>query len=355
MTARLLMLCALLSLTACTPSDDGLALQADYLQRLGNVLDSPSAEAFDLTHAGIYRMPPRRERLLEVPELRIGLLDLLIDVRRCADLQQLISQRNSLLGKQLMASSRLAYEGDLLRALDSCIARLDGSDDADLRTRLSDLATQKRAQLPAVFWNAFNGSNEVERYLRFSAQALPATPGEDGAALDALEQLAGLAQRLPEQLPPPAEQLEPLFQALHASAQGGELITSLASLRHTLDHGTALLRQRLANRPLCPQGLPTERGRILQNIFVKYYAGHLQPYLSQVHQRGERWQRAVQHLAAQDAPAATHDYLLRLAGTQDSLWQAFVTATGEHVSAWQDSLRSCGLAPGQAGWPAPQG
>lgn len=355
MTARVFFLLCLFSLSACTPSDDGLALQADYLQRLSTVLDSPAGNAFDASSTTAYRMPARRERLIELPELRIGLLDLLIDVRRCADLQQVISQRNSLLGKQLMASSRLAYEGDLLRALDSCITRLDGDDESELRSRLQDLAEQKRAQLPAVFWNAFNGSTEVERYLRFSAQSLPAAPVEDSAALVALEQLAAIAEGLPEQLSPPAEQLEPLFQALHASPQGGELITSLASLRHTLDQGTALLRERLETRPLCPQGLPTERGRVLQNIFVKYYAGRLQPYLSQVHQRGERWQRALQHLAAQDAPASTRAYLERLAGADDSLWQDFVTATAAHVRAWQDSLRSCGLAPGQAGWPAPQG
>ncbi|WAC44292.1 DUF3080 family protein [Pseudomonas sp. SL4(2022)] len=68
---------------ACTPTDDGLALQADYLQRLSNALDVKPARSFDASELTRYRLPARRERLLEIAELRISLLDLLVDARRC--------------------------------------------------------------------------------------------------------------------------------------------------------------------------------------------------------------------------------------------------------------------------------
>ena len=122
--ARCLAILACLSLCACTPGDDGLALQADYLQRLNNVLEGDTVAPFDKGELTRYRMPPRRERLQPIAEVRIGLLDLLIDVRRCPELQQQISQRNSILGKQLVPSRRLAYEGDLLRAIEACLPRL---------------------------------------------------------------------------------------------------------------------------------------------------------------------------------------------------------------------------------------
>ena len=150
-------------------------------------------------------------------------------------LQQQISLRNNSLGKQLTPSSRLAYEGDLLRAIDSCIDYLRGQEQQELRGTLEQLTQDKRAQLAGVFWNALNASPEVERYLRFSNQALPTNATEDAAALDALTQLATIGSALPAVLPPSATQLDPVFFALHASDQGGQLITSLASLTHSLN------------------------------------------------------------------------------------------------------------------------
>ncbi|SDJ91507.1 DUF3080 domain-containing protein [Pseudomonas indica] len=341
-----------LLLIACTPADDSLALQDDYLERLANATEGTAAAPFDRTTLSRYRMPPRRERIREIVELRIGLLDLLIDTHRCPRLQQLIGERNSALGKQLVASRRLAYEGDLLRALDDCLPHLK---DERFHATLAALATEKRSQLPDVFWNALNASAEFERYLRFAEQPLPVSIREDSAALEALEQLAALGSHLPQHLPPPATRLDPLFQALQASPQGGQLIASLASLTHTLQAGSTLLEERLSRRPPCPLGKATERGRTLQNIFVKFYAGALQPYLAQVHQRGERWSAALRQLStAPGIPDATRGYLMQLAGPESSLWSDFERATARHVEAWQNTLRSCGLAPGQSGWPAPQ-
>jgi hypothetical protein len=351
MNARLLLLISALCLCACTPADDGLALQADYLQRLSNALDVEPASAFDSSELTRYRLPARRERLIEIAELRISLLDLLVDVRRCPALQQQISQRNNSLGKQLTPSSRLAYEGDLLRALDACSAHLRSQDQQPLRNTLEQLAREKRAQLPDVFWNALNASPEVERYLRFAEQPLPPNAGEDNAALDALAQLAAIGSALPARLPPSAEQLDPLFFALHASDQGSQLISSLASLTHSLNQGSDMLQSRQQGRPLCPTGKATERGRIVQNIFVKYYAGGLQPYLAQVDQRGQAWSSSLRSLSSvTQIPVATRKYLQQLSGNEASLWADFQQATARHVRSWQELLNSCALAPGQSGW-----
>ncbi|WPC06980.1 DUF3080 family protein [Pseudomonas benzenivorans] len=351
MKSRILVLLALLGLAACGPTDDGLALQTDYLQRLNNAVEGDGFVGFDPAQLLRYRMPPRRQRLISIPETRIGLLELLVDVRHCPALQQQISQRNSSLGKQLQPSNRLGYEGDLLRALQACLDTLQASRTQELQVTLSALAAQKRRQLPAVFWNALNGSPEVERYLRFADQALPVQPAEDTAALDALAQLAALGSALPQRLPPSVAQLDPLFFALHSSDQGGQLITSLASLRHTLEQASLLLEHRLQHRPVCPQGKPTPAGRILQNIFVKFYAGGLQPYLARVHRRGQRWSDSLRRLGeAPQIPAATRGYLLDLAGERESLWQDFQQTNDRHIRAWQQALKSCGLAPGQAGW-----
>jgi len=351
MNARLLLLITALYLCACTPPDDGLALQADYLQRLSNALDVEPATAFDPSELTRYRLPARRERLIEIAELRISLLELLVDVRRCPVLQQQISLRNSSLGKQLTPSSRLAYEGDLLRATDACVEHIRRQDQQELLGTLEQLAQDKRGQLPAVFWNAINASPEVERYLRFDDRGLPVNADADHAALNALAQLAAIGSALPKALPPSTAEIDPLFFALHASDQGGQLINSLASLTHSLNQGSQMLDVRQQRRPLCPTGKPTARARIVQNIFVKYYAGSLQPYLAQVDQRGQVWSASLRTLnSVTQIPPATRQYLQQLSDDKASLWADFQHATARHVRSWQDLLNSCGLAPGQSGW-----
>lgn len=351
MKTHLLLLISALLLGACTPADDGMALQDDYLKRLSNALDVDPAKPFDSAELIRYRLPARRERLISIPEVRISLIELLVEVRRCPALQQQISLRNNSLGKQLSPSSRLAYEGDLLRAIDGCIEYVRSDEEQALLGTLTQLAQDKRAQLPAVFWNALNASPEVERYLRFDEHALALNADNDGAALDALAQLARIGNALPATLPPSAAQLDPLFFALHASDKGGQLIHSLVSLTHSLNQGSHMLQSRQQQRPICPTGKATERGRILQNIFVKYYAGGLQPYLAQVDQRGQSWSNSLRSLSnVAQVPPATQQYLHRLAADEASLWADFQLATALHVRSWQDLLNSCGLAPGQSGW-----
>lgn len=351
MKARLLFLITALCLCACTPTDDGLALQADYLKRLSNALDVAPPLNIEAATPVDYRLPARRERLIDIPELRISLLELLVEARYCPVLQQQISLRNNSLGKQLTPSSRLAYEGDLLRAIDSCIDYLRDQEQQELRGTLEQLVQDKRAQLAGVFWNALNASQEVERYLRFSNQALPTNATEDAAALDALTQLATIGSALPAVLPPSAAQLDPVFFALHASDQGGQLITSLASLSHSLNQASQMLESRHQQRPICPTGKATARGRIVQNIFIKYYAGSLQPYLALVDQRGQAWSQSLRQLSeVAQVPPATRGYLQRLSADEHSLWADFRLATARHVRSWQNLLNSCGLAPGQSGW-----
>ncbi|WAC44293.1 DUF3080 family protein [Pseudomonas sp. SL4(2022)] len=71
-------------------------------------------------------------------------------------------------------------------------------------------------------------NNSLGKQLTPSSQL--ACKGDLLRTLDALAQLAGIGSTLPAALPPSAEQLDPLCFALHASDQGGQLISSLRSL-----------------------------------------------------------------------------------------------------------------------------
>ena len=45
---------------------------------------------------------------------------------------------------------------------------------------------------------------------------------------------------------------------------------------------------------LCPMNQPSERSKILLNVFVLFYAGEIQPYLAQLQRLGEPWAAADQ-------------------------------------------------------------
>ena len=351
-------LLVLLSITAlcvgCQRAPDAEQQMDNYLGRVARVLKQEFIP-FDANQLSQYRLAERRDRLHDIPAERISLLDLLIDVHQCKPLQQRIAERNSVLGKVMPWSSRLGYEGELLRALDSCRQSLaDDPQQQELLTELSDIAERKRSQLPAVFWNAINASSEAEHYLRFATEPLPVTSAPlTDEALPALQQLTAIGSALPEHLPPPVGELDPLFQALQRSQRSSQLITALAQTRHGLQQATAMLRAQPATY-LCPMNQPSERSKILLNVFVLFYAGEIQPYLAQLQRLGEPWAAQIKQLrAVAHIPPATAQALDRLAGNPEALWDSYRQAVDEHTRAWQDVLGACQSAPGQAGWQTP--
>ncbi len=347
----LIFACYLL-LSGCERAPEASQQMDNYLERVGRVLDAPWTQ-FDSQNLSHYRVGPRRQRMLPVAAQRIGMLDLLVESRRCQTLQQSVSQRNSSLGKVMPWSHRLAADGELIRALDDCIEVIH--DDPSRQALLADLqriATTKRDELHSVFWNALNASSEFEYYLRFADTPLPVSSSalSDQSAINALQQLTAIGQALPGQLPPPRAVLEEHFQALQRSQRGSELIHSLARLTHMLEQATAMLGSERAQK-LCPLGQPTPRSQILLNVFVTFYAGEIQPYLAQVQRLGQPWQQSLSELAQVPAiPQDTKAYLQALVGSEDSLWARYQQQLAAHSAAWQDVLGRCQSSPGQSGW-----
>lgn len=343
-------LCLLLA--GCERSPPAVQQMDNYLERLGRVLDQEHAQ-YDTAKLSEYRLPDRRERVIDIEPMRISLIELLVDTRSCKPLQQRVSERNSILGKVMPWSHRLAFEGELIRAIEDCIVVLsDDPDREELITELRQLAAEKRAQLPAVFWNALNASEEFEYYLRFAGEPLPVQEHalEDRLGVLALEELAQTGMDLPDQLPPPQLELEAHFQALHLSERSSQLIHSLSRMTHTLEQATAMLDTPKALR-LCPMGQPTSRSRILLNVFVLFYAGEIQPYLAQIQRLGQPWQKNITELQKVPAiPAATARYLGTLAGKDTALWERYQRQLTAHSEAWQQVLGACQSRPGQPGW-----
>ncbi|UAW97173.1 DUF3080 family protein [Halopseudomonas nanhaiensis] len=339
-------------LAGCSREPEASRQMDNYLERVGRVLDQ-EWEPWRVERLTAYRPPSRRQAVQPIPELRLSILDLLVDSRDCGPFQQLIAERNSSLGRLMAPSTLLGFEGELLRALDSCLDVIaDQPGREGLTSELQRIADVKRDNLTRRFWNSLAGSEEFSHFLRFADQPLPvsdtALPHPPG--IDALRQLAAIGSDLPDRLPPDRPQTEPLFATLARDQRSGELIHSLARLTHTLDQATAMLRARPAGY-VCPMGTATDRSRTLLNVFGLFYAGEVQPQMAQAQRLGEPWQAALNELSNVDgASPAVARYIDELVGEQDGLWERYQRSIASHSKAWQDVLGACQMQPGQPGW-----
>ncbi len=343
--AWLLLLASLL--TGCS-KPEGQALLEDYLYRLGNATNTEINSSLDQLPA-IAAYPPRRKRLVALQEVREGMLDTL-NLRAC-NLLPLIAQRNSSLGRVMPVSQQLIYEVRFYSLIRQCRTLPQVRTDTSLLRQVNEIYRVKQQNLPRVLWNAIYNSTEIEA--NFALGAPPLVPGETdslGPALNSLqhfEQLIRLSQQTtPWQLPAFIEKLEDDYETLYRNPFGAHWLSSIRLMTETLSRAASSLETRLSQRPLCPQARPTPKAKILHNVFLRYYAARVQPYMALTHRSGQRWlQQHETLLQALKYGALLNDYRSQVLSVQSTLWQDYIKARDRHTHAWQKQLSQCGLMP----------
>ena len=163
------------------PQDPDEARWEDYLDRIARLSRQALPERAPLP---LLPYPGASELRLSLPEHRVNLLDYL-ELRHCG-LMELISQRNSSLGKLQADSLRLSHELAFIAQARACLER-EKLDDPELVTVMSQVVAEKEAALPALYWNVLASSEEIRR---FFSQSPSASVGDTSAALQSLQQLS---------------------------------------------------------------------------------------------------------------------------------------------------------------------
>ncbi|MDD3761697.1 MAG: DUF3080 family protein [Nevskiales bacterium] len=346
-----------LSLSGCADRGAG-AMLADYRAR---VQRASGAEVRPPEVAPAPTYPTHRLRRVDVPEVRGSLWELLFDLPDCG-LGHLVSERNSILGRYWPATQRLSYELRFAIGLRRCRAQFADSSDPDLRAwhaRLLEIGAAKRGVLPAVWWAVTYDSPEFAAAFSPAAAPLAAEAPPSHGALSALEALLGLAPRWDDPRPlDDVRRLDGHLQQLAISERGGALIRSQQILIRELDAASLALEQAWAAR-LCPQAVPTPRARILHNVFLKFYAAQVQPYMALIQHEGTAWLQLHQRLLQTQAVTPPPDFRafagVALSREDGSLWARWNAARQRHVHAWQQVLQQCSLMPGSGNPPAAHG
>ncbi len=337
-----------LMLSGCNPFNEAEPMMEEYLERLGRVLDTPPvAIPADLPEAST--IPRRRDRVLDMPDLELGMLDFM-SLYGC-ELQYVVGERNSVMGRVMQPLNRLRYEVRFIQAAEECVTQVD---DEELEQTLLSAIESKQTTLPIAMWNATWGVEEVERLLTLSKGFYPVAPDVNPVS-ELTRDLAQLNQTVAalsaEQFEVPLDDLGQIHQRWQAEFRAGQIINSARLLTATLDAGTATIKARLEERPLCLNSRPNNQSEIVRNFFFNIYIGEIQPYMSDVSRARDSLIVALAELADRQRdvmPESFERWYQRHLSDQAevSLWRQLDRAMMEHTRHWQDLLAQCGMRPG---------
>lgn len=345
---RFFALCfAALMLAACDPFSSPEGLFDEYVERSARVLDG---EAVLTSVPTLEQLPRRRDRVREIASLDVSMLDFL-GLYGC-DLQHVIGERNSIMGRVMHPASLFDYEVRFLRAAQECLTTIDNE---RLRGRISDIIDAKRTQLPDAAWNAVWGTSEIEDFLTRSRGALAVKPDRDMAStlaadLRALADVVGRVQG--GDLAVDVKALDGVYQRWQSRPLAGQVLRGAVLATTRLDDASRLIEARLGGRPVCAR--PDLRPRAAENMrgmFMSVYVGRVQPYLAHLQRVRRELMPPLRELATIGGgrSEAVVGYARMTLGEEDeaSLWRRFDLAVARHTRAWQDLLEQCGMRPGQ--------
>jgi hypothetical protein len=293
--------------------------------------------------------PRRGEIRIEIPDLRLGLLEFLSLDRHCG-IGTLVAGRNSAMGKVLPDSQRLVYEQTLLGRLRDCRDRFSGEEEVAWVVELGELLERKSRELPPAFWNATFAGPEFEKLFSLSGGGPvdPTALGDVGATtLEALDYLTRSFDNLRVgALPLDASALEDHLHNLAIERYGGRLLSSAAALVPVLE----IAAQHLRNIPHDDADCVA-----LRSLHRDQVTGWLRPYLSNFDAAAEDFFHRVHRLldlasvgpdqtplAAVAPPFSTyHEQFLRVS-PPTGLWLRLASAKQQHADAWAEVSATCG-------------
>lgn len=343
----LVLLITALLLSGCNPFSSAGPMMDEYVERVARVLEL-DPEFSELPPAS--SLPRRRDRQLAMPELEMSMLDFL-SLYGC-ELQYVVGEKNSVMGKVMQPLNRLRYELRFIEAGENCLPEVTRE---GVKESLEEAIASKKKTLPIVLWNATWGVEEMESLFTLAKGDYPVAPEGNPVsdlAIDASRLNELTRQLLNGDLSPSLDAVGGFQQRWQAEHRAGQLINSARLLVGRLEDASALVEQRIEGRPLCLDGKPNNQSDIVQSLFFSVYIEKIQPYMSGITRARNQLIEPLSQLAAMQKevmPAEFEEwYRYHLAIGTDasgSLWTRLDKAMARHTQLWQTLLEQCGLRP----------
>ena len=343
---RLVIPVLVLLLAGCNPFSDARPMMDEYVERVARVLEV-EPELSVIVPAN--QLPRRRDRVLAMPDLDMGILDF-FSLYGC-ELQYVVGEKNSVMGRVMQPLNRLRYEIRFIQTARECLPSVK---DEGLAKELGKAVESKLVSLPVAVWNATWGVREVEELFTLAEGYYPVAPKGNPVsdlAIDIARLNGTVARLLSGDLSVSLDFVGEVHQRWLAEHRAGQLINSALLLAARLNDATALLKQRIDGRPLCLNGKPNNQSDIVESMFFSVYIAKVQPYMSEVARARAELIVPFERLAKMQVdvmPDSFRAWYQRYLSqdSQASLWRELDQAMMNHTRAWQVLLEQCGLRPG---------
>ncbi|WP_276203190.1 DUF3080 domain-containing protein [Photobacterium aquae] len=313
-----------------------------YQQRLANVLDIPSP---DLPEPNVIPFPDKRDLYIPIDDIRINLIDA-YELRKCG-LFNLIAERNSILGKVQDKTRQLRYEIMLTNGLQYCIQNLPA--DSTLIHTLQDIHKQKQTQLPLHIWNMLTTGQEWRQQWVIHHQVFPLTSfyGFD-ELMGAISYLTLINAQIEKAKYIENTELERLLthqQTLHPFHYFGQLIYSMETAIVWLNSITSMLADQ-QQHIICGKNHNQQKAEYLSNVFYKFFAKDIQPYLAKLDSQYNQIQPELNELFSSQLEQHLHLQGYYNHYLTNELQLRFRTATLNHVEQWKQIFQRCNIKVG---------
>jgi hypothetical protein len=328
-------------LTGCERNSTEMAFKR-YNDRLASVLDVDTKPP---PTTSMIRLPDVRDLTRPTPDVRISLLNA-YELRKC-DLFHLIAERNSILGKVQDKTHQLQYELLLINGLNRCIAILNNQ--STLHDELVLLEAQKQQQLPQHLWNMLvTGKEWRQQFSPVSATfELNHFPGFVESQ-EAFRNIAGITTNILTKIPTSKQSIDALLyhqEQIHLFRYYGQLFYSMTRARDWLLATTALLEAQ-ENTISCGPNRNQLKATYLRNVFFKFFAESIQPYLAELDSQYQQLQPDLITAFSIISPPLDVFTPYHRTYIEGQLHASFRAATLKHVKFWQRTFKRCGIKLG---------
>ena len=322
-----------LCLFAC--SRTGLTFDVErYAVSLARVLDQPIGDANVVSRP---KLPKVRELHQEIEPINIDLLDFL-QLGEC-ELQQVVAEQNSSLGRFAAESRLLALDVLFIQLASQCIARL--SAESELAKTLEQARVEKRRNLGKRLWNAILAGPEYRLFWQVELADYPER--FDSRVEFALQQLDTSITDIMMGRETDWRSMEHSLEVLR-NGEGGALLESWRVVSMQLDLATEVLKARAVRRPLCFADMVNPKAEIFRTVVLDTFVGGVQGDLAVLNRRYYDLLVPIRNIERQLEHVETESYQ-RFRQQRDKMLEAARASVTAHVAALRPLMVQCGFLP----------
>ncbi|MGY0580476.1 MAG: DUF3080 family protein [Paraglaciecola chathamensis] len=309
---------------------------SEYQQRMANVLDTSFDAAMTSSSAPLVTLhyPNKRELTNRIKSTQLD-VKAFYSLKQC-DLNVLIAQRNTPLGRTQLPSVRYIYEREVLASLSRCKTLMPQHSEL-----LDKWLEYKQLTLPLVWANLVQTSDEtINAFSSNSDFFVSATPTQLHETQSALSYLLALNDS--DNSLANSSALESNLDLLSKAHLPARTWRTQAVLQNELNKTTQWLKKQNLHA-LCPDGKASQKIKYLKNVFTLFFIEKIQPIGSELNRVHYALMPFYSALSQHPRLAAPFRQYINTHGNDG--FDGYQNAIKNHVQFWQTLFKHCGISP----------